>query len=327
MPLQIVPECAADVGSWCERIFNSTGVSWLAENASGIVRAAGHILLIVVLALLARWIGKRAIGRATRVKEESATPRFLRPLKARADVLVLGSQGVARRTQRAGSIGSLLVSILSFTIWTVAIILILAEVGINVAPLLASAGIAGVALGFGAQNLVKDFLSGISMLLEDQYGVGDVVDLGQASGTVVAVNLRTTTVRGVDGTLWHVRNGEVLRVGNSSQGEAVLNIDLPLSYRADAAKAGDLALASATKVAEEEEFADVIISAPEMQGVVSMTSGAVTIRLTTTVRAGSQWAFGRAVRGAIKEAFDAEGIQSPAADLRGFPADDAGSGI
>ena len=114
--------------------------------------------------------------------------------------------------------------------------LILAELGIDIAPLLASAGIAGVALAFGAQNLVRDFLAGIFMTLEDQYGVGDTVDLGSATGTVVAVSLRTTTVRAGDGTIWHVRNGEVLRVGNSSQGEAVVSIDLPLPYDADSAR-------------------------------------------------------------------------------------------
>ena len=119
----------------------------------------------------------------------------------------------------------------------------------DVAPLLASAGIVGVALAFGAQNLIKDFLAGIFMTLEDQYGVGDTVDLGSASGTVTTVGLRTTTLRAGDGTVWHVRNGEVLRVGNASQGEAVVTIDIPLPYDADTARAGAVALAAAESVA------------------------------------------------------------------------------
>lgn len=322
MSTALTPDCAADIGSWCQRIWSSTGVGWLAENIDGIVQHCLRVLLILVIALVVRFLAHRAINRLTRITSDGRVPGVLRPLKERADAMILGSQGVTRRSQRAQSIGSLLKSVTSFVIVTVSLILILAEVGINVAPLLASAGIAGVAIGFGAQNMVKDFLSGIFMLLEDQYGVGDVVDLGSATGTVIGVGLRTTTLRGSDGIVWYVRNGEVLRVGNSSQGESVLTIDLPLSYRADAAKAGEVALAKASDVATSEEFVEVVTKRPAMQGVVSMTTEAVTIRLVTTVRAGEQWAFGRAVRDAIKEAFEAEGIASPAADLRRWGAND-----
>ncbi|MDQ6657740.1 MAG: mechanosensitive ion channel family protein [Actinomycetota bacterium] len=322
MPTALTPDCAADLGSWCQRIWSRTGIGWLAENIDGIVRHGLRVLLILAIALVVRFLAHRAINRLTRISADGRVPGVLRPLKERADAIILGSQGVARRSQRAQSIGSLLKSVTSFVIVTVSLILILAEVGINVAPLLASAGIAGVAIGFGAQNMVKDFLSGIFMLLEDQYGVGDVVDLGSATGTVIGVGLRTTTLRGADGIVWYVRNGEVLRVGNSSQGESVLTIDLPLGYRADAAKAGEVALAKASEVATSEEFAEVVTQQPQMQGVVSMTTEAVTIRLVATVRAGEQWAFGRAVRGAIKEAFDAEGIAAPAADLGRWGAND-----
>lgn len=312
----LVPACAQDVGSWCAKIYTVTGVDWLAQNIEGIARHGARIIVILLIAVVVGLVGRRAIRRITRFGSGDRTPKILQPLKDRTDAVLLGPQGVARRSQRAASIASLLESILSFVIVTVALILILGEVGINVGPLLASAGIAGVALGFGAQNLVKDFLSGIFMLLEDQYGVGDVVDLGPASGTVIDLGLRTTTVRGVDGTVWYVRNGEILRVGNSSQGESVLIIDLPLSYRADAARAGEVAVARAIEVAAQQEHAGDVIKEPEVQGVVSMSSEAVTIRLVVTVRAGTQWAIGRAIRGAIKNGFDAEGIVSPAADLR-----------
>jgi small conductance mechanosensitive channel len=306
--LQIVPACAADVGSWCERIFTGTGVSWLAENAAGVVRAAGRILLIIALALLARWIGKRAIGRATRVKQESSTPQFLRPLKARADVLVLGSQGVARRNQRAGSIGSLLVSILSFTIWTVAIILILAEVGINVAPLLASAGIAGVALGFGAQNLVKDFLSGISMLLEDQYGVGDVVDTGLGKGTVESVSLRITRLRDVNGVVWYVRNGEITRIGNETQnwGRAVL--DIPVAPDQSIAMVRDLLNVTAVTLAADPDWEDLILEEPSVWGVQAITNDATVVRITLKTAPGKQGEVARELRERVKSAFDESGV-------------------
>jgi len=310
----VVPDCAADVGSWCERIWTGTGVGWLAQNIDGILRHGLRVLLIVVLALVLRLLAHRAIGRVTRITTDSSVPGILQPLKERADSLMLGGGGAARRSQRARSIGSLLRSIVSFIIVTITVILILAELGINVGPLLASAGIAGLALGFGAQNLVKDFLSGIFMTLEDQYGVGDVVDLGSATGTVVALGLRITTVRAADGTLWYVRNGEVLRVGNSSQGESVVTIDLPLRNRADATRAGEVALAKALEVASSEEFAHVMVGEPEMQGVVSMSAEAVTIRLVAIVRGGAQWAFGRAVRGGIAEGLDAAGMASPIDD-------------
>lgn len=311
----LAPSCAADVGSWCARIWSGTGIGWLAANIDGIVRHGLRILLIVTIALVVRFLLFRMIGRITRAAHGDL-PAVLRPLKDRADALLLGPTATARRTQRAQSIGSLLKSVTSFFVFTVALMLVLAELGINIGPLLTSAGIAGIAIGFGAQNLIKDFLSGIFMLLEDQYGVGDVVDLGSASGTVVAVSLRTTTVRSPDGTIWYVRNGEVLRVGNSSQGESVVTIDLPLSYRADTAKAGEIAQTTATAVAESDEFADQVIKTPEMQGVVSMTGDSVTIRLVATVRAGQQWAFGRAVRSAVTAAFAAADIPPPASDLR-----------
>ena len=104
--------------------------------------------------------------------------------------------------------------------------MMLSELGVNVAPIIASAGILGIALGFGAQSLVKDFLSGIFMIFEDQYGVGDVVDLGEAIGTVEAVSLRVTRLRDVNGTVWYVRNGEILRVGNMSQNWARTVLDV-----------------------------------------------------------------------------------------------------
>src|SRR5690606_1282715 len=135
-----------------------------------------------------------------------------------------------RRRQRAESLGSVLRSVTSATIFAVAVVLILGERGVDLAPLSASTGLAGIALGLGAPTLVNDFLSGPSMLLEDQYGVGDVVDLGEASGTVEAVGLRITTVRDGRGVLWYIRNGEIVRVGNRSQGWALVIVDVPVGF-------------------------------------------------------------------------------------------------
>ncbi len=144
--------------------------------------------------------------------------------------------GYTRRVQRAATMGSLLKSIVSGVVITVVVLMFISELGYDIAPLIASAGIIGVALGFGSQALVKDFLSGIFMIFEDQYGVGDEVDLGEASGTVEAVSLRVTRLRDVNGTVWYVRNGEILRVGNMSQNWARTVLDIRVAYSEDLAQ-------------------------------------------------------------------------------------------
>ena len=154
------------------------------------------------------------------------------PLRERMPVSLQEATGLRseRRRQRAEALGSVLRSVASVTIFIVAVHDGPGRAGLDLAPLLASAGIAGVALGFGAQNLVKDFIAGLFMLLEDQYGVGDVVDVGEASGTVEAVGLRITTIRDARGVLWYIRNGEIVRVGNRSQGWALVVVDVPVGF-------------------------------------------------------------------------------------------------
>src|SRR5690348_8466322 len=174
-----------------------------------------RVVAIILVALLIRAILRRMIDRAVRpVRGE--VPRILRPFKEKLEnSSFLESAGLLseRRAQRAATLGSVLKSAVSITIFGIAFLLILGELQINLAPFIAGTSIVGVALGFGAQNIVKDFLAGIFMLLEDQYGVGDVIDFQLASGTVEAVGLRSTRLRDVNGTVWYVRNGEVLRVG------------------------------------------------------------------------------------------------------------------
>jgi small conductance mechanosensitive channel len=178
-------------------------------------------------------------------------------------------------------------------------------------PILASAGIVGVAVGFGAQNLVRDFLSGMFMLLEDQYGVGDIVDLGEASGTVEAVGLRITTIRDLQGTVWYVRNGEILRVGNKSQGYAVAVVDLPLAHSADMAEASELAGRVAAERVGEEDIAEDVLEDPEVLGVEKVTAEGATLRLTVKVNPGRQWAVQRALNAAITDAFDDHDVPRP----------------
>ena len=207
-----------------------------------------------------------------------------------------------RSSQRARTLGSVLRSVCSAVVGVVAGITILGEFGMDLAPVIASAGIVGVAVGFGAQNLVKDFLSGMFMLLEDQYGVGDIVDVGQASGTVETVGLRITTLRDVNGTLWYVRNGEILRVGNKSQGFAVAVVDVPIAHGADV----DEATATAARVAQERvekpDLTEDVLEDVQVLGIESVGADRLTLRLTVRVQPGRQFAVQRALNATVSEA-------------------------
>ncbi|HZB49035.1 MAG TPA: mechanosensitive ion channel family protein, partial [Mycobacteriales bacterium] len=212
-----------------------------------------------------------------------------------------------RRRQRAETVGSLLRSIASLVIGVLALMLVLGEIGFQLGPFIAGAGIVGVALGFGAQNLVKDFLSGIFMILEDQYGVGDVVDLGEATGTVESVGLRVTRLRDVNGTVWYARNGEVLRVGNRSQGYAQVIVDLPVPYGADLTAVGAAMKAAADDLAAEPPWQDAVLEEPELVGVEQIGHERVVLRLTVKVRPADQWQLAPQLRRRIADRLDADG--------------------
>ncbi|WP_237222628.1 mechanosensitive ion channel family protein [Rothia nasimurium] len=220
----------------------------------------------------------------------------------------------ARQSQRAQTVGSVLRSISSIVIWTVMIVMIIAELGFNIAPVIASAGVVGVALSFGAQSLVKDFLSGIFIVAEDQLGIGDWVNLGEAEGEVEAVGLRTTQVRDTAGTLWHVRNGEILRVGNSSQGWARTIIDLPIPYDADIDEMANFLMTSIQKAIKLPGIKENISGKPQYLGVQSVTGESVILRLTVKTAPSEQFAVGRKLREELKKAMDQRGLRIPLAN-------------
>ncbi|HEV7451286.1 MAG TPA: mechanosensitive ion channel family protein [Pseudonocardiaceae bacterium] len=322
-PLTAQPDCTREAGSWCSRIYRFTHDDMLARYADAVVGTGLRILLIFTLAVLIRLLVHRTITRLTRVTAEGPPPGLLRPLRERAPESWRGSEVLSsRRSQRARTIGSVLRSGTTFVVYGVACTLVLGELGINLGPIIASAGILGIALGFGAQNLVKDFLSGMFMMVEDQYGVGDVVDLGEATGTVEAVGLRVTTLRDAKGTVWYVRNGEVLRVGNSSQDYSVAVVDLPIGHHADIPATTELAGRTAAELTTEDSaLAADVLEPPEVLGIESISSDGVTLRITTKVRAGRQWAVQRALLAGIKAAFAEAGIPPPSpAGLNAPPA-------
>jgi small conductance mechanosensitive channel len=297
------PDCADDAGTWCARFYEWTNNDFLARSADAIVSATLNIALILVLALVARWLLHRAINR---IVDGATSSRLSRLLGRAPRVRVAPGTPPAsqRRAQRARTMGSVLRSISSAVVLVIATIMVLAEFGVALAPILASAGIVGIAVGFGAQNLVRDFLSGMFMLLEDQYGVGDIVDVGEATGVVEAVGLRITTLRDVNGTVWYVRNGEILRVGNKSQGYAVAVVDVPLAHNADITVATDLLTRVATERVAREDIVDDVLEAPEVLGIERVGPEGVTLRLTVRVNPGRQFAVQRALNGAITDAFE-----------------------
>jgi small-conductance mechanosensitive channel len=213
-----------------------------------------------------------------------------------------------RRHQRVRALGSILRSTASATVFGIAGVVVLGDLGINLAPLLASAGVVGFAIGFGAQNLVRDYLSGIFMLLEDQYGVGDVITVGDATGTVETVTLRITRLRDVNGIVWHVRNGTIEQVGNESQGWARAVIDFPVPYAADLATIRTVLSDTALTLWNEPTWRAVMLEEPEVWGAQEVSSSEVTMRIVVKTAPLRQWEVEREMRARVKAALDAAGI-------------------
>ena len=241
-----------------------------------------------------RWLLHRVIDRIVRQAASGMLPdRISRAVaggKVGAALNLNEDPGYTRRVQRAQTMGSLLKSIVSGVVFTVVALMFISELGYDIAPLIASAGILGVALGFGSQALVKDFLSGIFMIFEDQYGVGDEVDLGEAAGTVEAVSLRVTRLRDVNGTVWYVRNGEILRVGNMSQNWARTVLDIRVAYGEDLAHVQRVLADVAQDLWEDDDFTGRVIEQPSVWGVQELGIDGVVVRLALKTAPLEQWA-------------------------------------
>jgi moderate conductance mechanosensitive channel len=270
------------------------------------------ILSLIVLGLVARWLAHRAIDRIVRGAETGVLTQRLGRLSvggvSLGEALAWDDPAATRRVQRAQTLGSLLKSITGAVIVALVVVMVLSEVGLDIGPILASAGIIGVALGFGAQNLVKDYLSGICIIFEDQYGVGDSIDLATVSGTVEAVSLRVTRLRDVNGTVWYVRNGEILRVGNQSQNWARTVLDIPVAADADLARVREVLEDVAHDLWLDDDFTGIVLEEPEVWGVQALTHESTTLRVTLKTAPLSQWRVAREMRERVKARFDHEGI-------------------
>ena len=268
---------------------------WLARPVTLMLQIALVLLVAIVVRLIALRLINKITKHAAEVGNGKADP---------AHVLV-----GERRRQRTKALGSVLGNAASVLIFGIAAVTIAGDLGLNLAPVLASAGVLGLAIGFGAQSLVRDFLAGIFMLLEDQYGVGDVIDAGAATGTVEAVSLRVTRLRDVNGVVWHVRNGTINRIGNESQGWARAVIDFPVAYDQDLPRVRAIMKDAAEQMWQEPRWGEVITEEPEVWGVESVASDAIMMRLVARTLPLRQWEVARELRERLKTALDAAGVR------------------
>lgn len=315
--------CGDSPGMVCKWVYDLTESEDLAEFTEWFVAKPVKVLLVLLLAFIVNRLVRRAINRFVarliRDREEKAEER--RKEEADSRMAVLRERAAAkarfltdqeeRGKQRAQALGTVLRSLASLVIYAIALMITLGEFGVSLGPLVAGAGIVGIALGFGAQTLVRDYLSGIAMLIEDQYGVGDIIDVGDAAGVVEEVGLRTTRLRDVNGTVWFFPNGEIRRVGNKSQQWARAVLDVEVAYDTDVNHAVRIIKQVADSVWEDQLENATVLEEPEIWGVEQFGPSAIAIRLVLKVEPGEQFATAREVRKRLKAAFDAEGIEIP----------------
>jgi moderate conductance mechanosensitive channel len=296
--------------SWlCSTVYDVTGSQRAAEIGDSLSMPLRIVMIILVAYILVR-IVRVVVRRIVRKMQQEQTGERISKIKQRTGLSLLDTSPVlgVRRALRAETIGAVMRSVASIVIWATALLMVLDELGVNLAAIGIGASIIGVAIGFGSQALVKDFLSGLFMLLEDQYGVGDVIDTGVATGTVEGVSLRTTRLRDAEGTVWHIPNGGILRVGNKSQQWTRVIMDVSVAYDADIERATYLIRSAAESLAADPDFGPAITETPEIWGIEQVMPDHVLIRLAVKTEPLEQWRVARALRARLKAALDDAGI-------------------
>ncbi|MDX9772077.1 MAG: mechanosensitive ion channel family protein [Bacteroidales bacterium] len=270
------------IGKWSEQI-----IPWLLSH--GI-----RILLIVIISFLLDRILQRIIARAIRISvksDENTTPEAE---KKREDTLIRIFSGA-----------------LNMVIFVIALMMILGEVGIEVGPLIAGAGIVGLAVGFGGQYLIRDIITGLFLMLENQYRIGDVVDIEGLSGAVQDISLRKTTLRNLDGTVHHIPHGSITKVSNLSKDFARVNIDLGVSYNTNLEHLIEVINKVGMELADDPAFKDSIISPPQFLRVNEFADSAIVVKILGDTKPLKQWEVAGELRKRLKIAFDREGIEIP----------------
>jgi len=305
---ELVAACSDRPTWFCEATWSATHNRMLARASDWfITRPLVAIIVVLVAWLVNRYVRKAVTAFVTRLSTSrqlanEALQRIGMERPAGASVID------ARERARASTLAAVSRACVSWFIWTIAVLIVLGLFRINLGPLLAGAGIAGIAIGFGAQALVRDCISGFFMLLEDQCGVGDEVDLGDAVGTVETITLRMTSVRGTDGTLWSVPNGVIQRVGNRSRTWSQGLVDITVWYEADmdeALAAVDEGIGDAITI---PAVAEVLLRTPTVLGVERADTTGTVIRIAVRTEPGEQWAAAREVRQAVLRALTAHDV-------------------
>ena len=267
-----------------------------------------RIVAVIVVGMILMWVVRNAITRVVRrvvtgvKKSEGAVD---------TEALKASPVDAMRQVQRTRTLGTVLTNFSQWTLGTIIVLTVLSELGVSVTALIASAGIVGAALGFGAQSLVKDILNGLFMVFEDQLGVGDIVNVGEVTGVVERVGIRITEIRDVSGTLWYVRNGEILQVGNLSQDWARVILDIPIPYHQNVQEAQEALLETAMAFSRRPEWRRKVLEDPEVWGIESISAEALVVRLVLKVRGGEQWNAKRALHAELKKTLDLRSIDLP----------------
>lgn len=312
-PAALQDACGDDTGWFCERVFEWTGSKAWAHVAEWFIAKPLAILIVVivaaVVAMVVRWLISRSMGRllmAGSPKKHGGNGR----LRRRTSEMLLASGDTSVRTEaRLETLTAVFRSIGTALVWFVALFLSLEILGISLGPLLATAGIVGVALGFGTQTMVRDFISGFFIVAEDQFGVGDTIDVGGgAKGVVERITLRATHIRDSEGTMWHVANGQIVKVANKSQEWARALIDVVLPYDADISVVSDVMQEVADAIQADPEWSEKIIERAEIWGIQEFDPDGVHVRMVIKTEPAAQFGVLRELRARMKETFDSRGI-------------------
>lgn len=285
-------------------------LSAVAADVGVVAIRIGLIIIgtFIVVRVLRRWV-PRSVDRIIEQRERDEA-NFDEVRGSESNYLQREQQR-ERARQRARTLATVVVSLFTAVLWFVGFLLVLGEVHIDLAPLLAGAGVVGIAIGFGAQTLIRDLLAGFFIVMEDQYAVGDIVDLGHATGEVERISLRFTRLRDLEGKVWFIPNGEVQRVGNLSKLWSRAVLDVGIAYEDDIERAQAAMIAAANDVRAADLEHATVIDDPEMLGVEQLGPNSVVLRMMVRTEPGEQWSVARALRRRIKVRFDSEGIEIP----------------
>ncbi len=266
----------------------------LQTTIASLFPVVSRIVLIVIVALIIQKIASGVIGKTIKL----ATVRHKGEEKEEFE-------------QRIDTISGVFAATVGVIVWALTSFIVLSELGINIAPILTGAGIAGLAVGFGAQNLVRDIISGIFILLENQYSKGDVVKIADTAGLVEDINLRRTVLRDLDGIVHYVPNGEITKASNFTQEYSKINLNVEVSYETNLDHAIKVINEVGKKLAKDKEFSPMIREAPEVLRVDNLGESGVEIKIVGVTRPIKQWDVMGELRKRVKEAFDKEGIEIP----------------